>query len=84
MVSAHGCWIYSKQPISENVEASCLLRGDLEQCDANLALTSDKDRDDDILSSYRGHQMHKKLLEESAGLIGHSMQIIYQVHSHLC
>ncbi|KAI0511568.1 hypothetical protein KFK09_012198 [Dendrobium nobile] len=79
MASAHGCWTYSKQPISENEETSCLLRGDVEQChDANLALTGVKDRDGDIFSIFRGEQMHKRVHEERTGLWGHFMQIVYQ------
>ncbi|KAI0510950.1 hypothetical protein KFK09_011561 [Dendrobium nobile] len=81
MASAHGCWTYSKQPISKNEETSCLLRGDVEQChDVDLALTGVKDRDSDTFSIYRGEQMHKRVHEGSTCLWGHSMQIVYQVY----
>ncbi|KAI0510925.1 hypothetical protein KFK09_011536 [Dendrobium nobile] len=64
MASAYGCWTYSKQPISENEETSCLFRGDVEQChDADLALTGVRDRDSDTFSIYRGEQMHKRVDE---------------------
>ncbi|KAL0919024.1 hypothetical protein M5K25_011091 [Dendrobium thyrsiflorum] len=79
MASAHGCWTYSKQPISENEETSCLLRGDVEQChDADLALTGVKDRDGDMFSIFRSEQMRKRVHEERTGLLGHSMLIVYQ------
>ncbi|XP_020591860.1 uncharacterized protein LOC110032542 [Phalaenopsis equestris] len=75
VASAHGCWICSKHAFFKNEEASCLLRGDLEQChDSDLALAPEEERNGYILSNYGGDLMH----EERAGLWGHFMQITYQ------
>ncbi|KAL0927359.1 hypothetical protein M5K25_001523 [Dendrobium thyrsiflorum] len=76
VISAHGCWIYSRTLITESEEANGFLKGDLVNSNAlNLTLRADKEREDARLPNRREGQLHEK----RAGFWGYVMQIIYQI-----
>ncbi|XP_020086533.1 uncharacterized protein LOC109708965 isoform X1 [Ananas comosus] len=76
VISAHGCWVYSKQHTTENDEANGFLNDDPEENPGDRISRPNKNDDQDQIrfSSHHG----RLLYEERAGFWGYLMQIIYQ------
>lgn len=76
VISAHGCWIYSRTRITESEEANGFLKGDLGNNNApTLTVQAERDREDTSLPNRCDGKLHEK----RAGFWGYVMQIIYQV-----
>ncbi|XP_073113688.1 uncharacterized protein [Elaeis guineensis] len=75
LISAHGCWIYSKQQSTEDEEASGFLKSEFEQ-DRHATLTFRKNKNTDVIRLKSHHE--QEVTEKRAGFWGYAMQIVYQ------
>lgn len=79
VISAHGCWVYSKQHTTEhtteNDEANGFLNDDPEENPGERISRPNKNDDQIRFSGHHGQLLY----EERAGFWGYLMQIIYQV-----
>ncbi|KAJ6796109.1 Uncharacterized protein M6B38_221965 [Iris pallida] len=75
LISAHGCWIYSKGHSSEIESAKRLLEKDFEEnLPATLTFKTNTNRNITKLPNY-----HEEIeVDQTAGFLGYTMQIIYQ------
>ncbi|WOL15969.1 hypothetical protein Cni_G24751 [Canna indica] len=75
IVSAHGCWLYSKTCVTQDEEANKFLKGPLQQDNSvTLPLRNNKNMNAIRLQSYRDQEVNG----EKAGFWGYAMQLIYQ------
>lgn len=74
-ISAHGCWVYSKQIVGENGETNLFLNGDVEQNNPPTLVS----RENKIKAAIRLRSHYERIQSEKmAGFWGYLMQIIYQ------
>ncbi|XP_073014342.1 uncharacterized protein [Typha latifolia] len=74
-ISAHGCWVYSKQIVGENGETNLFLNGDVEQNNPPTLVS----RENKIKAAIRLRSHYERIQNEKmAGFWGYLMQIIYQ------
>ncbi|KAK1279958.1 hypothetical protein QJS04_geneDACA004650 [Acorus gramineus] len=75
IISAHGCWTYSRCNVSQSEEGNEFLKGGME--DSNLDAETcriDRNADDTEWHSQQKHEDN----EQRAGFLGYAVQIIYQ------
>ncbi|XP_077218230.1 protein rolling protein isoform X2 [Tasmannia lanceolata] len=73
VISAHGCWMYSKYPF-ENAETGELLNTDLDESTTTITYNTNK-----ISSTIKLQSHHEKEeIERRAGFWGYMMQTVYQ------
>ncbi|KAG1338846.1 Shikimate kinase [Cocos nucifera] len=75
LISAHGCWIYSKQQITESEEDNGFLKSDFEQ-NRHATLTFRKTKNMDVIRLQSHHE--REVTEKRAGFWGYTLQIVYQ------
>ncbi|CAL9781968.1 unnamed protein product [Musa acuminata subsp. burmannicoides] len=75
IISAHGCWLYSKRSIMPDQEVNRFLNGGFEQnSPMTLPLRTNKNMNVIRLQSYHEQEADEK----KAGFWGHAMQLVYQ------
>ncbi|RWW56698.1 hypothetical protein BHE74_00036595, partial [Ensete ventricosum] len=76
VISAHGCWLYSKRYITRDEEANGLFSADGHRnSPVTLPLRTNNNMDTVRLQSYHEQEAD----DEGAGLWVYSMQLVYQV-----
>ncbi|XP_020588260.1 protein rolling stone-like [Phalaenopsis equestris] len=76
IISAHGCWTYSRTHITESEAANGFLKSELVNSDApTMTVRGNTDREGTRLPN----RFEGKLHEKRAGFWGYVMQIIYQI-----
>ncbi|KAF8394727.1 hypothetical protein HHK36_020944 [Tetracentron sinense] len=77
IISAHGCWTHSKEPVAKNEESSEFLKRDLEECKSTTTITF---RTYGIRGTVKlqNHHDQEETEQKGAGFLGYLMQTIYQ------